>query len=356
MAEQQQPRVGEDVTALMGGNVTALMTTHDRPKQRPEQIGAASEPDYMGGDPNLGKRALSNAPTAGAMLGGLLGGVPGAAIGGTGGALLRGDSLTNAMLEGGKQGALELGGGLVVKGLGKIARGFMKGTVPKNIAKEYDQVDIPQEMLDRGVFPGSARSAKRVSGLSKAANAERDAAAQTVPAMPRRKVVAGLRPLHVEAVAAKEPEIAGDMLAYMRKSARDIGPEGLSGPEALARKTVKQRQGRAALNAGNSKEAAVLPQAAEAERSAITSHLRETPRMATALNESQALMAIDDVMKDAALSNPVTRARIGGLTAASMSPLGLGASAHAINQGSRLFNPQVVRMLDLIMRSGAHEP
>lgn len=279
-----------------------------------------------------------------------------AGAGGLLGSLARGDEAGPSTVEGIKQAGMQVvGNGLGWLG-GKVANGLMKGTVPKNIAKDFQgQVDIPQEMLNRGVFPGSSASARRVTGLSKLANAERDAAAATVPTMPRSKVIAGLRPIHAEAITAKEPQMASDTLEYMRDAARSIGPEGLSGEQQLARKTIKQRQGKAALSAGNSKEAALTPQLADAERSAIVSHMRETPRMERALDESQTLMAIDDVMKDAALSNPVTRMRIGGFAAGAMSPIGLGATAHAVNQGSRALNPNVLRLLDMIMAQGSHQ-
>lgn len=353
----QQPQIDYD---RLAAEVTGMAPSQQQMPPasgvvRPEQIGAAHDPNYVGDDPDLGTRALANAPTAGAMLGGLLGGIPGAAVGGAVGALLRGDSIPGAVYEGGKQGALQLGGGMVVKGLQKVARGLMRGTVPKNIAKDFDDVDIGKEMLDRGVVPGSARSARRVEGLSRAANTERDAAAATVPPMSRSKVVAGIRPIHQRAVTGRVPQMSEDALAFMRQSARDIGPTPLSGPEALARKDIQQSIGRATTNAANPRQAAFGPQLHDAERAAIVSHLRETPRMARALDESQALMAIDKVMKDAAHSNIVTRSRVGGAIGASMTPLGIGATAHAVNQGAHVFNPQVVRLLDLILRSGSHE-
>jgi hypothetical protein len=359
---QQVPGIGQDVTALMpqiGDDVSALMTSHEPtagPAKRPEQILAESDPNYLPDDPDLGKRALSRAPTVGAMAGSMFGGPLGAAVGGSAGALVRGDSLKDAAIEGGKQGAIEVGGGLLVRGGRAIAHGLMKGTVPKNIAKDFQgQVDIPQQMLDRGAFPGVPASERRIARLSGAANAERDAAAQVVPVMPRSKVVAGLRPLHAKAVSAREPEMADDVLQHMRESSRNIGSGGLTGPQVLARKDIKQALGKAATNSANPRQAALGPQLQDAERGAMVSHLRETPRMAGALDESQSLMSIDQVMKDAALSNPVTRARIGGLTAAAMSPVGLGATAHAVNQGSRVVSPQMLRAIQIAMLNGEQE-
>jgi hypothetical protein len=337
MAQQQLPAVGEDVTALM--------VSHGRTEAPPEHPHA-----------RVGRFVTENAPAVGGGIAALLSGgaslpvqMLAAAAGGAVGAGLRGDSAGQMATEGLTQGALQGAGGLAVKGGRAIAGGLMKGTVPKNIAKNFDQVNIGQEMLDRGVVPGSARSARRVARLSTAANAERDAAAATVPPMGRSKVIAGLRPLHAKAVAAREPEIAGDVLEHMRESARNIGPTGMSGQETLARKDIKQALGKAAVNAPNPRQAALGPQLQDAERGAMVSHLRETPRMAGALDESQALMAIDKVMKDAAHSNPVTRARIGGLTAAAMSPIGLGTTAHVVNQGSRAVDPQMLRAIQMFL-------
>ena len=346
---QQQPPIGADVTALMpqiGEDVSSLMVSH-QPEPAPAEHPHA----------RTFRLAKANAPLIGGLIGaGITGGasLPVQALAaGAGGAIgggVRGDGMAGALMQGAKEGATQLIGGGLVKAGGAVARGLMKGTVPKNIAKDFQgQVDIPREMLDRGVFPGSARSAKRVEGLSTAANAERDAAAATVPNLSRSKVIAGLRPMHAKGVSGKVPEMSEATLEQMRKSAREIGSEGLDGPGALARKDIKQAQGSAALNSSDPRSAAFGSQLADAERGAIVSHLRDTPRMAKALDESQALMAIDQVMKDAALSNLVTRARIGGVAAASMSPIGLGATAHAVNQGRHVLEPQLLRAIQIAM-------
>ncbi len=297
-----------------------------------------------------------NAPAIGAGIatasgGSLLPMTLAAGGGGFLGAKLRGDETGDAAMQGLKEAGTQLIGTGVVNVGGKVARGLMQGAVPKNIAKEFaGQVDIPQEMLDRNVVPGMPSSARRVSALSTAANAEREAAAQTVPVMPRRKILAELRPSHTEAVMGKKPQMAQTVTEHMRTSAREIGPNGLTGPEALARKDIEQRMGSAALN--NPQTAAIAPQLHDAERAAIVKHLRETPRMEKALNESQTLMAIDRVMKDAALSNPVTRGRIGGLTAASLSPAGMGLTAHLVKKGANAVSPQMLRAIQLALLQG----
>jgi hypothetical protein len=307
------------------------------------------------------RKVKENAPMIGAAAatlagpGGLIPSVLLAGGGGYLGARVRGDSRDDAAAEGVLQGGLQGAGGVAVKGGQAVARGLMKGTVPKTIAKNFDQIDIPAAMLKRGAVPGVGASARRINRLSTVANAERDAAAATVPPLSRRKIIEGLRPIHQKMTAAREPELADSVLQHMRDSARNIGREGLSGPQALARKDVKQAMGKASLNAADPRTAAMGSQLNDMERGAIVSHLRETPRMAKALDESQTLMAIDQVMQDAALSNPVTRARIGGLPAAALSPVGLGLTSHAVNQGSKAFDPNVARLLMALMNQRSEQ-
>lgn len=347
---QQQPPIGADVTALMpdiGSDVTSLMASHEQEATTPQHPHARVGAWVKENAPMLGG-ALAGALTGGA---GLIPSALAAAGGGYLGSRARGDDRSTAAGEGAWEGGTQAFGGLALKGGKAVAHGLMQGTVPKNVAKEFaGQVDIPQQLLDRNIVPGMPSSARRVSRLSSAATAEREAAAQTVPVMPRSKIIAGLRPSHAEAVAGKEPKLAQATLDHMRESARNIGPAGLTGPEALARKDIKQRLSSAALN--NPDTAAIAPQLHDAERGAIVSHMRETPRMESALNESQSLMAISQVMDDAALSNPVTRGRIGGLTAASMSPVGLGLSAHLVNKSTPAVSPQMLRAIQLAILSG----
>jgi hypothetical protein len=341
---QQQPQIGDDVTALM--------VSHEREPAKQEHPHA-----------RVGRIVKANAPIIGGLLGAAATGgasIPAQIIAASSGAVIgsraRGDSPEQARTEGLTQAATQATGAGLVKGGQTVARGLMKGTVPKNIAKEFDQVDLPGEMLNRGVVPGSARSARRVEGLSRAANAERDAAAATVPKMSPVRGVREIRGIVQKAKSGKKPEMSQDAIDYAKKSVGEMrGGGGLDGPGQLARKDILQQEGKAALNAANPRTAALQPQLADAERASIVSHLRETPRMASALDESQTMMAIDQVMKDAAHSNPVTRARVGGLTAAAMSPLGLGTTAHAVNQGSQVFNPQTIRLLELIMGAGSHQ-
>jgi hypothetical protein len=317
--------------------------------------------------------AIDALPTMGGMAGSIAGGKStpvGMALSGLGGAageslrqianVARGrmesvpdtpmGQLRQIATEGAKQGGLEaLGRGAV--GLTKrVARATMQGAIPKAIAKEFDTVNLPQEMLDRGALPGSSRSARRISGLSQAANTERTAAAQTVPPMRWPQAAKGHIALYDDAVRAGKPDRASRVVADARKIRQEL-PTGLDGPGQLARKDILQQEGKAAVNAANPKTAALMPQLANAERKSIVEGLRKTPRMAKALDESQTLMAIDAIMKDASHSNPLTRLRSGGVASAMISPIGASATAHALNQGSRVVSPQALRLLSLIMGS-----
>lgn len=263
------------------------------------------------------------------------------------GARVRGDERGDAAVEGIKQAGLQGSGEVLSRALGALANATMRGGIPKNIQSDFGGKDIAQKALDTGAVPGVASSARRVSRLSGEANQARDAAAKIVPPMSRSKVIEGLRPIHREAVTAREPQLADDVLTYMRDSARNIGPKPMSGAEQLARKSVKQREGKAALTAANPRTAAVTPQLADAERSAIMAHLRQTPEMAKALDDSQGLMGLDRWMKDAETTSMLMRARQ-SLPSALLSPTGLAVTAHGINAGSKVVSPQMLRALELM--------
>lgn len=277
-----------------------------------------------------------------------------AAGGGFLGSRLRGDSREDAATEGAIEGGLQGGMGLAMKGAKAVAHGLMRGTVPKNISTNFDDVDIAGAALKAGAVPGSARSARRIEGLSRIANDRVQQSASQVPPVTRGDAFRGLRPLYQEAKAAGMPDRAGMVFDRAKDIIGEIPARGLSGSGALARKGILQQEGKAALNAPNPKAAALGPQLADAERSGIVQSLRRSPAMGDALDNSQRMMALDRVMKDAAHSNPVTRARVGGLPAAALSPMGMSLTAHGLNQGSKALDPQLVRALMALLgeRSG----
>ena len=341
---------------------------------RPEEIAARFDPNYLppATVTQMAQNMTRQAPAAGAMAatGALTAMAPplgmftipaamaAAGVGGAGGALARGDPPRAALQEGGKQALLEGGGRAVVGTGGLIAHGLMKGAIPRAIRANFGQVDVPQEMLNRGAFPGVPPSARRIEGLSKIANAERDAAAQTVPRMSPVRGVRDLREEYQHARDAGMPGEAAQVMTAAKEAVADMrqppmSSRGLTGVQQLKRKDRMQDRATAALRGSD----ALQPTIANKMRSSVLGHLRETPRMARALDESQTLMAMDEAMQGAALDNPLTRARIGGLTAASLTPVGLGVTAHGVNQARQIANPTTLRLLNALLsqRSNTEE-
>jgi hypothetical protein len=308
------------------------------------------------------KWAKENAPTIGAGLATTaaaatgVGLIPAAIVAGGGGYLgarSRGDDRGTATGEGLKQGGLQLAGGGLVKAGQRAARFLMRGGIPKGIQADFGGKQVAQEALDTGAIPGSERSAARVSRLSTEANQARDAAAANVPPLTPQTLVSGFRPIYNEAVEAMTPARSHEIAKYARGSAREI-KGGLSGKGQLARKTVKAQEGKVAMNADNSKTTNLNSQLANTERDIIASHLRQTPGMEDALNLSQRRMGLDRFMQDSLTSNMVNRMG-GGPINMLRSPMGLGITAHVVNQGSRVVDPQILRAMQIAILSGQQE-
>jgi hypothetical protein len=306
--------------------------------------------------------AKQNAPTIGAGLATTaaaatgVGLIPAAVVAGGGGFLgarARGDDRETAAVEGGMQSALQLLGGGLVKAGRAGANFLMRGGIPKNIQADFGGKQVAQEALDTGAIPGSERSAARISRLSNEANQARDTAAANVPPLTPQRLVSGFRPIYSESVEAMTPARSHEIAKYAKNSAREI-KGGLSGKGQLARKTVKAQEGKVALNADNSKTANLSSQLANTERDIIASHLRETPGMEEALNLSQRRMGLDRFMQDSLTSNMVNRMG-GGPINMMRSPMGLGITAHAVNQGSRMVDPQILRAMQIAILRGREE-
>jgi len=306
--------------------------------------------------------AKDNAPIIGAALataatgGGALPLIAAATTGGAGGSLLRGDNAEEALKQGALQGVTQAG----TMGVGKLmqlgARALMRAKVPAKVASDFlDDVDVPQAMLDEGVVPGSAASRARIQNLLTAANRDIHTAAANVPQLSRSRVINDLRPIYRKMVMSHEPEMADVVLQHMRNSARNIGPGGLSGAEALARKETKTLLGKAALNAADPRMAALGPQLNNIERKTITSHLRDTPEMADALDKSQKFLALKRVMDDAAVKgNPLNRLSSASPIAATQSPIGMALTAHALNKSAGVV-PDVARLLHALMNQRSQD-
>lgn len=315
--------------------------------------------------------ALKAAPAVGGMVGSFAGGSKlspaGMALAGVGGAAgeavrqvgqsLRGDfsdvpetvmgRLGKIGTEGLKQGGIEGVGRGAVTGVKTLARGVMRGAIPKGIANKFPQLDVAQEALNRNAVPGLGASARRINRQSRAANAERVAAARTVPDLTARQATSGHRALYDDAVSARMPDRARAVVDDVRGIRRELAG-GLSGEGALARKEILQQEGKAAVNAPNPKTAALGPQLANTQRRAIVDQMRQTPRMATALDESQALMALDKVMQDASRVSSVGRMRQ-SLASGLLTPTGVSLTAHGLNKGAPVVSPQMLRAIQIAM-------
>lgn len=281
--------------------------------------------------------------------------LPAIAAGGAGylGARLRGDPRGDAAFTGAAQGALQgVGGGLVKIGA-RGARALMRGGIPKGIQSDFGGREVAQEALDTLAVPGVSSSAARVSRLSNEANTALGATAKQVPVLKSRKIIDGLRKLYDDAVAAKMPDRAGAIGERAGEIRREVG-SGLDGPGQLARKGIKQYEGKTAMKAPNSKMAGLDAQLADAERDAVMSHLHETPGMKSALGLSKRRMGLDRFMKDAETTSMISRARQ-SVPSALLSPTGLAVTAHGVNQGSKLLDPQVIRLLDMIMNQRSNQ-
>jgi len=306
--------------------------------------------------------AKDNAPTIGATLatmatgGGALPLIAAATLGGAGGSFLRGDDATTALGEGALQGAMQGGLPLIGKLMRVTAKGLINANVPSRVTGEYlNQVDIPQQLLNYLAVPGVPASRAAMQALEKAAGLERTAAAETVPLMSPVRGVRDLGNLYRRALSGAVQKDQSKILAAASDAVNEMRrafPMGVPGRAQLARKDIMQERAAAALRGSKALPANI----ANAQRSSIVSHLRETPRMEEALDKSQALKAVTDVMDEAAKrGNILHRFAQNGVTSALSSPMVNAIAAHAINQGSRAMNPDVARLLHALMNQRSQD-
>lgn len=310
-------------------------------------------------------------PGAAALLASLLtsglASIPAAGAAGGGAALLRGDSPKEALKVGGWEAATEAVPGLVKEGLGRAAKWTAKGVVDPAIARKFPNVDIPQQILDYGAFPGSATSARRIEGLSQAANAGREAAMTRVPSMNAVQVIQDYRAPYQKAVSAGKTDRAQTILDEAKKTIAEVqntrgGQAGRNPTQTLDpkgqldRASISALEGKAAIN--NPAQAAILPDLMDAERAAISRNIHTVPEAGAALDKSQALMALDKVMKSKQFGTTLNTAKLPGLvTSVATSPIGVSTAAHALNVGRHAVDPNVVRALHMLMSShGTTQP
>lgn len=323
--------------------------------QRPEQIGAAHEPDYMGADGGLGKRVMQNAPVVGAMAatmlgpGGILPSVGMAALGGAAGAMARGDALPEAVVEGGTQGLLQGAGGLAAKTLGAAGRSLYRLGIPKNVQDKFAQADLAQQGINSGVLLGTRRGVSTAKAANAQAGREAESASRLAPSLTPKDIEKAFRPKYSKAVLAGKPDRAQQIREHVSKTQTEMGNAPLSGRRQYARKEFLEQEGKSAMTAPNANMAAVDPQLANIERRAIVQNLRRNPEMAKALDTSQAAVGMERAARATQNSTVGNRLAHGGLWNAARSPLVLSASGMATHGARNVVDPNMLRLAILAM-------
>ncbi len=298
--------------------------------------------------------AAMSAPATGGMSIPIAMGLAGAGAGA--GSMARGDDVSTALGEA-KKGALTEGAGRAIGiPLKLLARGTMKQAIPRNVLDEFDDVNVAKEALDRGAVMGSEASAKRIGGLSHVANQQLAHTAQTVPQVSAGVGIRELIPLLEEAQRAKMPDRVLALKKRAQEIFQEVGGAGLTGHGAYDRKSILQGQGKAATRLQDPGMAALTPQMLDAERAGYVAKLRETPGMEKALNDAQALMAVDRAGQATKNQGMVHRLRQGGAGSAAVSPYGLSMTAHAADKlGSPAIAPNVARLLMQLLGDRSNE-
>lgn len=267
------------------------------------------------------------------------------------GARLRGDSRSDAAVEGVKQGAMEGAFGLGAKALKAVARPIYRAAIPKAIQDKFARVDLTGQGLESRTLLGTKRGAETAAKANTAAGEAIAQEAGSVPTMTARDVQSAFGPKYNKALVARRPDRAKEIGAYVKQSMDDIGMQPMNGAAQLARKEVLEQEGKSAMNAANSNLAAVNPQLANIERRAITKNLRVSKPMAKALDKSQAAIGINKAAQSTQNSSVVNRLSHGGVWNAAKSPAGLSGTAIGINELSKIPFAQLVRMAQLAQLS-----
>lgn len=326
--------------------------------QRPEQIGAAHDPDYMGGDAGLGSRALANAPAVGALAasmlagpagGGLLSAIGLASAGGAAGSLVRGDALPEALAEGGKQGLIQGAGGLAAKGLGALGRSVYRLGIPKNVQDKFLQADLAKSGVESGVLLGTRRGVSTARAANTAAGQRAEAASRLAPSLTPKDIEKAFRPKYSKAMLAGKPERAQQIRDHVSKTTAEMGNAPMSGRRQYARKEFLEQEGKSAMNAPNANMAAVDPQLANIERRAIVGNLRKNPEMATALDRSQAAVGMERAAKATQNSTIGNRLAHGGIWNAARSPMLLSGAGMATHGARHAVDPNMLRLAIMAM-------
>lgn len=259
-----------------------------------------------------------------------------------------GEGLLNAGMEGGKQAAAE-GVGRLISGLVRtaVAKPLYKGAIPKAIQDKFAGVDLAGAGLDSGVLLGTERGAATAAAAKSTAAKGIEAAAGSVPGYDVSEMTNAIRPIADKAVSGRVGSVLDDAANYITQASGDIGPTSMSGAEQLARKSMLEQAGKAAMTNPNPALASINPQLANAERAAIAANLRRAPEMAKALDATQAAIGVQRAAKATMNSSILNRLRAGGLTGALSSPAGMAGTALAAKKAGEL-SPQALRALALM--------
>lgn len=272
-----------------------------------------------------------------------------AGAGGAFGSALRGDDAGTIASEGATQAALQGGGMAAAKLIQGLARIPYRAAIPKNVLDKFAKSDLAGQGLQERVVLGTANGADRASAASARAGGAIQDAAESVAPMTAQDVQAAFKPKYNKALTAGKTDRAVEIGDHVHKSMNEIGSGPFTGKQQLARKEFLEQEGKSAMAAPNSNMAAVNPQLANIERRAILKNLRQSPDMADALNASQAAIGVDRAAQATKNSSVINRLAHSGVWNAARSPMGLSGLGIAMNEGRQIANPQVLRLLDLIM-------
>lgn len=302
--------------------------------------------------------AKENAPVIGATLattatgGGALPMILAAGAGGAAGSAMRGDDLSTVATQGAIQGGVQAGGMGAVKLLSGIAKIPYRAAIPKPILDKFSKSDLAAKGIKDRVVLGTTHGADRASAANARAGAAIGDAAESVTPMSARDVQTAFGPKYNKALTGGKIDKANEINAHVRKSMDEIGPGEFTGRQQLARKEFLEQESKPAMAVVNSNMAATNPQLANIERRAIVQNLRRSPRMASALNESQASIGLDRAAQ-ATQNSSIANRMGGGWLNMAKSPVGLSSAGVAINEGRRVVDPRILRLMDLIMSGGS---
>lgn len=308
------PQVGDDVTSLIpqvGEDVTALMepvASHDPAPER-----------------SLADKAVDVLPLLGGIGGGILGAPTGpgaigtAALGGAAGQAVRriiqtlqgrrsadadtplsvGGDLAGAGAEQGVGQAVGMGAGAV---LAKGAKLAMRGALgaQQAVRTKFPTVDLEKIALREGVGLGADVGAKAAAAHQSVGAAGRAADAAGAAKIQPSEMVSGLRKLYDKAGQVRRPD-AQKEIVEAANDARKAFRGGVSVEDALAIKSDTAAQ------AAEVMQGAANPRAASTTKKVLGSMSRATgdaaksrsPEVASALRQSQELMALEKAMKAA---------------------------------------------------------